>query len=152
MKNFAKPRLAEVLGVEVGERFKVSDSDGGWDGDVVFHINEYGKFISGKDPGSSIALCCAIQHPESIIRAPHLTEPELAICKAVGAKWVSMNAIGIGKSRVTLWDDKPMFDGSMFYITEDDESFIAVSTIGRINQNLFPSVHPGDLIPVDLGK
>ena len=151
MEKNEKSHLAKVLGVEEDKTWSYPGCFGLYR--IHSGVREYWD-----DNNGWLACDCEedlikiIAHPEAIIRTSLLTEPELAICKAVGAKWVSMNAIGIGKSRVTLWDDKPIFDGSMFYITEDDESSIVVGTIGRINQNLFPSVHPGDLIPVDLGK
>ena len=139
MEQKDKPRLAKVLGVEVGEPFKVRDSDGGWDGDVVFYINEYGKFISGIAPGSSIALCCAIQHPESIIRTPHLTEPELAICKAVGAKWVSRDK---ESDSVDLWGVKPIKKCGFYKVNGE-------YPIATVRDDLFPSVKPGDCICVE---
>lgn len=63
-----KPRLAVILDLEVGEKFKVCDAAGGWDEDTIFHVNSNGYFVAGTAPGSSVALCCAIQRPESIIR------------------------------------------------------------------------------------
>ncbi len=144
MSESKKPRLAEVLGVEVGERFHIDSEYGGreiWidkDGDVC---------TCGDGPLDPFDIFDAINHPESIIRNPRLTEPEIAICKAVGAKWVSKNKYGA--RRVALWDAKPIFDEGMFSITEDDEHSVTIGVIGRISDVLFPSVKPGACISVD---
>ena len=133
-----KPRLAEMLGVEVGEKFKVLRN--GLEYDCVVGQD-------GAPKGTAWEVIYAINHPESIIRAPRLTEAELAICKAVGVKWVSKNKYGA--RRVTLWDEKPIFDEGMFSIPEDDEHSVTIGVIGRISDVLFPSVKPGDCIEVE---
>ena len=89
-------------------------------------------------------VCWAINHPESIIRVPRLTEKELAICKAHGAKWVSRGALG--SKTVVLWDEKPeCFDDGTFGSTDTAHKLARIYT-------RFESIHPGDLIPVNLEK
>jgi len=68
-----RPRICEVLGVEVGEHFKIKAyGPEAW-------INEVGKLIADVCPGNSIAdsmLYEVINHPEKIIRTPQFSEDE----------------------------------------------------------------------------
>ncbi len=124
-----RPRLAEVLGVEVGEKFR-----------VLRNGVEYACVIGqdGAPEGTAWEVIYAINHPESIIRAPHLTEPETAIMRAVGAKWVSLDANLIDES-VMLWSDKPDNDG-------DGDFSSTTSALAAVAEELFPSVQPGECI------
>ena len=143
MNESKKPRLAEVLGVEVEEKFYVKSYKNGLNS-VNHLIDEYGDFVKENSAsfGDAALLCFAINHPESIIRAPRLTEPELAICKAVGAKWVSRD--GNSVNRVELWTARPEQSGNCICAGTEDE-FIA-----RFNCTLFPSVNKGDCIEVEV--
>ena len=133
-----KPRLAEVLGVEVGEHFRVGDvgcdfwiEADGWPRSELFDRNTSSKWVVN-----------AINHPESIIRAPRLTESEIAIMRAVGAKWVSLDTSSMDEA-VALWSDKPENDESGDFCSP--LSVIAIVTAAR-----FPSVKPGECIgPID---
>ncbi len=132
----ARPRLAEVLGVEVGEKFQVS----GWeDGNGGYWIDENGDIDNTTHAGISIIMLVdIINDPELIIRAPHLTEPEIAIMRAVGAKWVSFDTNSIDES-VMLWSDKPDKDRNGIFSSP-------ISVLAAVAEELFPSVKPGDLI------
>lgn len=131
-----KPHLAEILGVEVGERFHIAGSEG-----KTFWVTDKGYFET--DPphfsGSSFLLMDAINHPEKIARNTRLTEAELAICKAVGAKWVSRNQIGM--DALHLWDKKPSGDRNFY--NGDARSLATVA------ESFFPSLKPGDCICVE---
>ena len=136
----AKPRLAEVLGVDVGERFLtpwfptqlyVSD-----DGDLIWDENDNVCF-DGK------LLQYIINYPESIIRIPRLTEAELAICKYVGAKWVSKDKIR-DDGGVSLWRKKPDYWDEL-YDSEESDALIATF----FDKDVFSNVHPGDCICVE---
>ena len=75
---------------------------------------------------------------------PRLTEQELAICKAVGAKWVSFD--DTNEDVVDIWTIKPetrMFDGKRHYYEQSTEH------IACVNSYLFPSLKPGDCINVE---
>ena len=134
-----KPRLAEVLGVEVGERFRVPVNGG----TLTFWVTEKGYFKT--DPpeqvGSTYLLLDAINHPESIIRAPRLTEPEIVIMRALGAKWVSRD--DYPDAYPELWEGKPELAGKTY----------ACSTPTRVcivfREGMFQSVRPGDCISVE---
>lgn len=69
-----------------------------------------------------------------------LTPKELCICKAVCAKWVSMDDTADCKS-VRLWGEKPSFGGKIFFPYSD--------CLANTKKELFPSVRHGDYICVD---
>ena len=144
-------RLAEVLGVSAGKEFYIG-IDGASYGPYV--LNEKGNDVFHVLAECSICiehLIYAINHPESIIRTPRrtprLTESEIAIMKAVGAKYVSINKTK-GHNDATLWtgDPTPAFEGASdvrFYPNKDAE------VISYINGALFPSVHPGECLGLE---
>lgn len=133
-----KPRLAEVLGVDVGEHFRVGDvgcdfwiEADGWPRSELFDRNASSKWVVN-----------AINHPESIIRAPRLTAPEIAIMRAVGATWVSLDTSSMDEA-VALWSDKPEND-------ESGDFHSPISILAMVTADLFPSVKPGECIgPID---
>lgn len=71
-----------------------------------------------------------------------LTEPEIAIMRDCSAKWVSKDS---GSPWVKLWNGKPEYRMQRYAAPEDSNAFI----VGRIDENLFPSVHPGDCIKLE---
>ena len=81
--NMNKPRICEVLGVEVGQRFRVDYPKGmtAW-----LHINEAG-FVEREGGanrfkvGNSIAW--AINHPDRVIRKPRFSQQEVERAKAI---------------------------------------------------------------------
>ena len=75
---------------------------------------------------------------------PHLTEAELAICKALGAKWVSRDGEGYNYMGVVkLWREKPQMGNSpCYYLT-------AGTYIATCELNCFPSLSPGDCVNVE---
>lgn len=78
--NMDKPRICEVLGVEVGERFEVEGYDS-----VNFYINANGDVCSDytNDPDYCTAIYQAINHPDRIIRKPRFTEQEVEDAKTI---------------------------------------------------------------------
>ena len=136
MSEPKKPRLAEVLGVEVGEKFTLRDGKEELSG---LHVEEDGTIHDRYEASVSGSIYSfLINHPESIIRAPRLTEPEIAICKAVGAKWVAREK---DSAWVTLHLEKPEQFQPGNYGYRD--------YIGTLDENLFPSVALGACISVD---
>lgn len=78
---------------------------------------------------------------------PRLTEQELAICKAVGAKWVSRDE---GEAPyVRLYKSEPYkktdIRGNTYYTERDSES----EHIGNIDVSIFSSLNCGDLVNVE---
>ncbi len=137
-----KPRLADVLGVKVRQKWRVVCPEENIDSVEVW-LNEKGHLIGETLVAGSVILCAAINHPESIIRAPRLTEPEIAIMRAVGAKWVSRDE---GFDDVFLWSDRPRR-------SDDNKGYYLSSKLGdritSIRAQLFPSVKPGECIGLD---
>lgn len=88
MSEEKKPRLAEILGVEVGEKFKIKgyfDGEFPFDEVVIFQLLEDGTYITTplRYKGSTAALLQSIDHPERIIHIPRWTEQEVEIAKAI---------------------------------------------------------------------
>lgn len=85
--NMDKPRICEVLGVEVGEQVYYKDPN---DEMLQFFVQPDGVpvfvFESGKPVGKigmGYAIAQAINHPDRIIRKPRWTEQEVERAKAV---------------------------------------------------------------------
>ena len=141
-KTMDKPRLCEVLGVDVGERFRVHSEFGD---PIEFYIDDKG-YLCGAGKGSKNIgiywLTQAINHPEKIERVPNLKPEEVQRCKVFGAKWVSRDEI---RDTVDLWEEKPVF-----LPTE-----LKCGTYGNAKRcaqtwsEYFPSVQPGQLIQVE---
>lgn len=144
LHNPDKPRLAELLGVEVGQKWRVVCPEEGIDSAEVW-LNKKGHLAGRTFGAGSAILCAAINHPECIVRVPKLTEAELAICKAIGAKYVTRNGDGC---YVFLWREKPehkeFFGDAAFYSPKGSPSLIC-----SIEPSIFPSVRPGRCICVE---
>lgn len=73
-----KPRICEVLGVEVGERFNVYGNCLDW------HVDEKGHVVSDDDKRCvDDVIYLAINHPDRIIRKPRWTEQEVEIAELI---------------------------------------------------------------------
>lgn len=132
-----KPRLCEVLGVDVGERFRVNDGEGG--AHPVFYIDNYGGLCKAETDSLNIGifwLTLIINHPEKIVRVPRLTPEEVQRCRVFGAKWVSRDGDG---ERVDLWEGKPEKAGGVWMGARIANSW----------NRFFPSVQPGQLVQVE---
>ena len=70
--------------------------------------------------------------------APRLTEQEIAIMRAVGAKWVSRDDNSV---IVNIWSKKPEKHNGGYEMP--------FSCVCSIDPRLFPSVHPGECIAVE---
>ncbi len=96
--------------------------------------------------GCPLNVVCAITASEwDLKEAPRLTEPEIAIMRAVGAKWVSRDK---AVDRVDLWSQEPVnkYDSGVYIWAPEEKS----GYIGEVQTSLFPSVLPGDCIgPID---
>ena len=131
-----KPRLAEVLGVDVNERFQVNEITLYVDWMGVMRVNDKNGTVSQN------AIYTAINHPESIIRAPRLTEAERIFLQGIpGVKWVSRD-VNADDGYVDLWGAKPELIEGCYNGPQ------GIGVIGRISSGLCISVHPGDCIEV----
>lgn len=98
MSENKKPRLAEVLGVEVGEKFELNGCNG------EYYIDSYGEVCFKDVPGYWNTLAQAINHPELIKRRPRWTEQEVEIAKAIKLLAPAMDCIErISENRSELY-------------------------------------------------
>ena len=86
--NMDKPRICEVLGVEVGERFELGNTG------IILLVNDDGLLHIGLSHGAHKEtdmnvnyLVKAINDPDRIIRKPRFTEQEVKRAKAIQAMW-----------------------------------------------------------------
>ncbi|MCD8008142.1 MAG: hypothetical protein LUF68_04300 [Clostridiales bacterium] len=136
MADSKKPRLCEVLGVEVNQRFVVETDDYK---DIINRINTDGDRETKRDGTWAIAawehlLVEAINHPEVIRPLPCWTEWDVADAKAVRRLFPQVDAVEKGESGrcLTLWngveDSVMTFDGGA---------------------RMFPSLKPGACADLD---
>lgn len=73
-----------------------------------------------------------------------LTPEELEICRALGAKWVTLSERGL---RVDLWAEKPIQcrdeNGSIYFVCAGADN------VAMVKKSAFQSVKPGDCISVE---
>ena len=76
-----------------------------------------------------------------------LTESEIKLCRATGAKWLSKNGDNYGQ--IQLWSDKPVRGpyGPTHFFSPDTK--VGGCCIGGLNEELFPSIEPGDCVSVE---
>lgn len=113
--------------------------------------------ISNSNNGTGIGCCdFSAMYPDKAAElmglevvevTPRLTEQELAICKALGAKWVSrgIEPFNFVEESVQLWSDKPIHTWKRSYSIEHNTVYLLAS----MSAELFASVHPGDLVNVE---
>lgn len=140
MSKNKKPRLAEILNVEVGEKFKIK---GYFDGrflfgeSVVFQLLEDGTYTTtpAMCQGSAAALLQSIDRPERIIHMPRWTEQEVEDAKNI----IRM----FGEDRyayvIKAMDGLP-------YLSDDLES-LAMYTI-NLEPEIFPSLKCGETVKI----
>lgn len=125
------PRICEVLGVEVGEKFTYSGMIG------EFWVTENGHLRSVVDDDDNKLMTCVptlINHPDRILRKPRFTVEEVADAKALMR---ILGATGIERSE---------YGGNLCAV---------IGTIAKvvIEQDLFPSLRPGQSVSLkDLVK
>ena len=124
--NMDKPRICEVLGVEVGEHFQVYGNAMTW------HITSGGYIV--RDDGKRCVddvIYLAINHPDRIIRKPRWTQQEVELAKA--AKKLFPEA-----------SDLARMNACALALSNDHGGHIA-----NINSDLFPSLPLGLCVKLD---
>lgn len=124
--NMDKPRICEVLGVEVGEHFQVYGNAMTW------HITSGGYIV--RDDGKRCVddvIYLAINHPDHIIRKPCWTEQDVKGAKAIRHVFGRDGTIKRHSNAVTAPYSTLTFDHLY------------------INENLFPSLRPGESVKLD---
>ena len=87
--NMDKPRICEVLGVDVGEKFSTASTSG-----MTYHITQAGAFLdsAGNYPNAHV-VCDLISHPDHIICKPCFTQQEVERAKAIKVLWPDAKGI-----------------------------------------------------------
>lgn len=124
----SKPRICEVLRVEVNQSFQFND----------FPFDEVKSYLIGPDGKirnahggevTSSELCYIINHSDYIIREPRWTEQEVERAKAI--KMLYSEAVSLN---------------------ECDPQIKVLNTkfvIATLDTALFPSLHPNEIITLD---
>lgn len=143
-KENKKPRMCEILGVEVGERFRFTPPQGSLemyyvDGNGIIRLHYTGG-TACKD-----TIFCMINHPDKIIKNK-LTEKEQKICEAIGAKYVTMD-MKTHYGRVDLWKKEPKCDADGNY-KHTTNGIFNEPVLACVLHEVFNSVKAGDCIYV----
>ena len=119
-----KPRICEVLGVEVGERFSVKDFT------PDYYVDNAGRMLFDGGFAGQPAIFTAINHPDRIIRKPRFTEEEVAALR--------MFAMAYPTGRIER--DGPNF---LTFLDAPD------GTWDELPGQLFPSIYPGQSVRLE---
>lgn len=120
-----KPRICEVLGVDVGEWWEY--------GGVEYSITPKGLVVSHDNTVHFTGLTGAINNPDHIIRKLRFTQQEVERAKAIKVLWPETNAI---KS-----------DGAwtILLVVEDDTSWQRET----VPESFFPSAEKNEVYTID---
>nr|DAP01887.1 MAG TPA: High potential iron-sulfur protein-sulfur protein, ELECTRON TRANSPORT, Iron.0A [Caudoviricetes sp.] len=128
--NMDKPRICEVLGVEVGERFELGTTG------IILLVNDDGLLHIGLSHGAHKEtdmnvnyLVKAINAPDRIIRKPRWTEQEVERAKAIKV----------------LYPEADKLDECDPQIKVLNTEFV----IATLDNALFTSLRPGETIKLD---
>lgn len=141
MSENKKPRLAEVLGVEVGEKFRIADYPVDY-GDVAVCTDGKVRRVRSNPPlehGDKIganALYHIINHPELIKRGPRWTEQEVEDANNIIRMFGEDNFTYVTK------------DENGWPILSDGYEDCATFTVG-LEKIIFPSLKPGQTVKLD---
>lgn len=137
-----RPRICEVLGVEVNEEWRVTGNDM-----ATYRINEDGEFEyamplysrpgHGKWMDGDLAhLLDFINHPDRILHKPRFTEDEVADAKAIAR--IYRSAV-VGR----LENGKPYTSNRVMSLME---AWSDNDRITYLPERLFPSLRPGQSV------
>jgi hypothetical protein len=116
-----KPRICEVLGVEVNEQFDFCMYNGLYVDKAGYVRTNKGVIIDGD------VLCLLFNEPSHIIRKPRWTEQEVKAAEAI----------------LTLWPDATILeDGRPYYIRVHGKDRVLTT----VDLDLFPSIQPGQSV------
>ena len=126
--NMDKPRICDVLGVEVNENFKFNDFP--FDECKVYFVGTDGEIINAK--GGSVTggeLCYIINNPDRIIHKPRWTEQEVERAKAIKVLYPEADNLNECDPQIKVLNTK----------------FV----IATLDTALFPSLRPGESVKLD---
>lgn len=122
--EMVRPRICEMLGVEVGERFNVYGNCLDW------HVDEKGHVVSDDDKRCvDDVIYLAINHPDCIIRRPRFTQQEVERAKAIKVLYPEADSLDECDPQVKVLNTK----------------FV----IATLDTALFPSLCPGETVTLD---
>ena len=129
--NMDKPRICEVLGVEVWEPFGFNDFP--FDEPKEFMVNENGEIRPNGDGCITPSeICYIINNTDCIIRKPRWTKQEVELFRAI-----------------SLLNPKAKY---MERLKDSGELGLSNNTCGwitDIDKDLFPSLRPGETVKLD---
>lgn len=128
--NMDKPRICEVLGVEVGERFDIAYSDCN-----PHYITPEGFLKDKEGDLLGVAVLNIINHPDRIIRKPRFTQQEVEDAKTFCRMWPG------GEIEFKRYADGRC---AMIHI---QGSLHGCLDLGQVD--LFPSLRPGETVKLD---
>lgn len=123
MSENKKPRLAEVLGVEVGEEITIQMYA------ATYHVDKYGVLRGENNLIDNFAAVYAVNFPEAVKRIPRWTEQEIERAKAIKV----------------LYPDADRIEECDPIIQVLSEKFV----IATLDTALFPSLRTGETASLD---
>ena len=133
--NMDKPRICEVLGVEVGERFELGNTG------IILLVNDDGLLHIGLSHGSHKEtdmnvnyLVKAINDPDRIIRKPRFTEQEVERAKAIRVIYPTAYRLEEADPLIRVWDKEGKLlshvDTALFPSHQSGQSYTLDEIIG----------------------
>lgn len=125
--NMDKPRICEVLGVEVGEVFTADTPYGQFKRCVV---DEEGQILN---TGTNV-LCYIINYPDSILRKPRWTQQEVERAKAIKVIYPTAYLLEEAGPLIRVWDKEgellSYLDTALFLSIQTGQSYTLDEIIG----------------------
>ena len=124
--NMDKPRICEILGVEVGEVWTFGGDP------TKFRINkdgrrEYYHCDRWQDGCAEFNLCDIINHPDFINRKPRFTEQEVERAKAIKVIYPTAYRLEEADPLICVWDKEGKFlahvDVNLFLSLKPEQSY-----------------------------
>lgn len=133
--NMNKPRICEVLGVEVGERFELGNTG------IILLVNDDGLLHIGLSQGAHKEtdlnvnyLVKVINHPDRIIRKPRFTEQEVERAKAIRLIYPTAYRLEEADPLIRVWDKEGKLlahvDVNLFLSLKPEQSYTLDEIIG----------------------
>ena len=128
--NMDKPRICEVLGVEVGQNFKLKGADMG------FYVDKDG-IVKREEDDKSVGLpeiCMMINLPDQIIRKPRFTQQEVERAKAIKVIYPTAYQLEEADPLIRVWDKEGKLlahvDVNLFLSFQSGQSYTLDEIIG----------------------
>ena len=130
--NMDKPRICEVLGVDVGEWWEY--------GGLEYSVTGKGIIIDHNNTVHFTGLTGAINHPDLIIRKPRFTEQEVERAKAIKVIYPTAYRLEKADPLIRVWDKEGKLlahvDANLFVSFQSDQTYTLDEIIGGIDELL----------------